>query len=123
MTVISQLLRQIADPTLTSNERAKLRCHLAKEFEDAGNYESAREAMGDLWSRIGERPVTDGLNQETTAEVLLRVGVLTGWIGSVKQIEDAQELAKNLISESLALFEGLGDTKKAAEVQIDLAVC
>lgn len=48
MTLISQLLKQIADATLTESERAGLRCQLAKQFEDIGNYESAREAMGEL---------------------------------------------------------------------------
>ena len=43
--------------------------------------------MGELWSRVGERPVLNELDEETAAEVLLRAGVLTGWIGSVKQIE------------------------------------
>src|ERR1051325_2730258 len=105
MTLISQLLHQITDPTLTSSERARLRCELAKQFEDIGNYEGAREAMGEIWPRIGERPMIEDLDHATAAEVLLRVGALTGWIGSAKQIEGAQKLAKDLISESIVSFE------------------
>src|SRR5436853_3453494 len=112
MAISSQLLHRIADPTLSPDERARLRCQLAKELEDVGNYEAAREAMGELWSRIGEHPKLDGLDEATAAEVLLRAGILTGWVGSVKQIEGAQETAKNLISESIAKFESLGDTLK-----------
>jgi CheY-like chemotaxis protein/tetratricopeptide (TPR) repeat protein len=123
MTLISQLLHQITDPTLTNSERARLRCKLAKQFEDVGNYESAREAMGDLWSRIGDRPSLEALDHVTAAEVLLRVGTLTGWIGSAKQIEGAQELAKDLISESIASFEIPSTAKKKLEAQIELAVC
>lgn len=123
MTVKSQILSRIADPTLTCDARAKLRCQLAREFEDAGHYESAREAMGEFWSRIGDRPVTEGLNQATTAEVLLRVGTLTGWLGSAEQVAGAQELAKNLISESISIFKTLSDGEKTAEAQIELAVC
>src|SRR5438105_5588488 len=123
MIISSQLLHQIADPSLPQNERVRLRCQLAKQLEDVGNYEAAREAMGELWSRVGERPVLDGLDEAAAAEVLLRVGVLTGWIGSVKQIEGAQETAKNLISESIAKFEALGDTLKAAEAQMELGHC
>jgi CheY-like chemotaxis protein/tetratricopeptide (TPR) repeat protein len=123
MTLIGQLLHQITDPALTNNERAALRCQLAKQFEDIGNYESAREAMGELWPQIGERPMIEGLDHTTTAEVLLRVGALTGWIGSAKQIEGAQELAKDLISESIASFEAASNANKKTEAQIELAVC
>lgn len=123
MSISSQLLHRIADPTLTHNERARLRCQLAKELAYVGNYEAAREAMGELWSRVGERPVLDGLEEAAAAEVLLRVGALTGWIGSVKQIEGAQETAKNLISESLTIFETLQNTAKAAEAQAEIALC
>jgi len=79
--------------------------------------------MGELWQRIGERPTLKGLNQRTVAEVLLRSGVLTGWLGSAKQIEGAQETAKNLISESMLLFQESSDQDKVAETQTELAFC
>lgn len=123
MISISQLLHQITDPTLTDSERARLRCQLAKQFEDTGNYEHAREAMGELWSRIGDRPSVGELDRATAAEVLLRAGTLTGWIGSAKQIEGAQGLAKDLINESIASFEISSNVKKKLEAQIELAVC
>lgn len=123
MLISSQLLHEIADPTLTRDERARLRCRLAKELEDIGNYEAAREAMGELWPEVGGRPVLDELTEATTAEVVLRVGVLTGWLGSTKQIEGAQETAKNLISESINRFEALQDTAKIAEAQTELGYC
>src|SRR5687768_220349 len=107
MALVNQKLHQIADPNLTDNERAQLRCQLAKELEETGNYESAREAMGELWTRTGERPLYEELDEVTAAEVILRVGVLTGWIGSSKQFEGSQELAKNLISESVKRFGDL----------------
>jgi tetratricopeptide (TPR) repeat protein len=123
MNLTNELLYQIANPALTHNERAKLRCQLAKQLEEAGNYELAREAMGDLWRGVGHRPALEGLDETMTGEVLLRAGVLTGWIGSCKQIEGTQETAKNLISESNAIFERLGDKEKLAETQTELAVC
>jgi len=123
MNLSNQLLHQIADPSLTPNERAQLRCQLAKQLEEKGSYEAAREVMGDLWQGVGHRPVLEGLDQAAAAEVMLRVGVLTGWIGSCKQIEGAQETAKNLISESLTRFEALGQTEKVAEAQTDIAYC
>src|SRR5215210_3744242 len=123
MIISSQLLHQIADPKLSENERARLRCQLAKQLEDVGNYDAAREVMGELWSRVGEYPVLDELEEATAAEVILRAGTLTGWIGSTKQIEGAQETSKNLIIESITRFETLQDTEKVAEGQMELGHC
>lgn len=123
MTLASRLLKEIENPALSLAERALLRCQLAKELEDSGNYESARDAMGKLWRRIEERPQIDGLDQHAAAEVLLRAGSLSGFIGSANQIEGAQEIAKNLISESISIFNVLQETEKVAEGYIDLAIC
>ncbi|MCA1621592.1 MAG: hypothetical protein LC795_20435 [Acidobacteria bacterium] len=123
MVSINELLNQIANPNLSQDERARLRCRLAKELEDTGNYEAAREAMGELWSRVGQYPALDGLVPAVAAEVLLRSGALTGWIGSVKQIEGSQEAAKNLLSVSINRFEALQEEKKIAEAQTELGYC
>ncbi len=123
MNLETQLLQQIDAPGLAHSERVRLRCLLAKELEGAGNYEAARNAMGELWQHVGGRPALDGLDKITAAEVLLRAGSLSGWIGSSQQIEGAQEKAKDLISESITLFEQLDEMIKAAEARTDLAVC
>jgi CheY-like chemotaxis protein len=123
MNLTRQLLHQIGDERLSNNERAQLRCGLARELEEAGNYEAARAAMGELWDEVGDSPILEGLEDATKADVLLRVGALTGWIGSALQHEGAQEKAKNLISESIRMFEVLESRTKAAEAQTDLAVC
>lgn len=123
MALADQLRDRLADQALTYVERARLRCQISKELEEAGDYEGAREALGELWPQIGERPVLDNLDQTTAAEVLLRAGVLTGWIGSAKQIEGAQETAKDLISESTRIFEALQESEKVAEAQTDLGYC
>jgi transcriptional regulator with PAS, ATPase and Fis domain len=123
MNSVAYLLRRIDDPTLGSTERARLRCQAARELEEEGDYEAARKTMGDLWQRIGERPKTEGLDQETKAEVLLRAGALSGWIGSIEQTSGAQEIAKDLISESITILETLQDVRKVAEARINLALC
>jgi tetratricopeptide (TPR) repeat protein len=117
------LLHQLADPHLSRDHRAQLSCQLATQFEQEGDYEAARDAMGEVWQRIGEPPLVEGLVEETKGVVLLRAGVLTGWIGSAKHISGAQEIAKNLISESIAIFESLQQNSRVAEAQIDLACC
>jgi DNA-binding NtrC family response regulator len=123
MNLAAYLLSQIDDPGLSRDERARLRCRLAKELEEVGNYEAACGALGNLWQRIGEPPQLGGLDQEAASEVLLRAGTLTGWIGSSKQIEGAQEIAKNLISESITIFESLQKTGKVGEALTELAYC
>jgi CheY-like chemotaxis protein len=123
MSATKELVHQLADQNLSRDQRAQLRCQLASQLEDEGDYEAAREAMGELWQRVGEGPLLEGLDEETKGGVLLRAGVLTGWIGSAKQVSGAQETAKNLISESIAIFDALQENSRAAEAQIDLAYC
>jgi len=123
MTLRTSLLRELANPNLSVGGRAELCCELAKEFENKGEYEEAREVLRSLWPRFGEHPILKDLEQGVAAEVLLRVGVLTGFIGSSDQIADAQEQAKNLISESLDMFGAQHYRKKIAEAQTELALC
>lgn len=98
-------------------------CQIAKNLEEAGEYDQAAEALSPFWSGIPHRPRTVGLEERAEAELLLRIGTLTGWIGSAKQISGAQETAKDFISESSARFESLGLSEKVAEARIDLAIC
>ena len=123
MTVRTSLLRELVNPNLSVGGRAELCCELAKEFENRGEYEEAREVLSGLWPHIAERPKLTDLEPSTAAEVLLRVGVLTGFIGSSNQTTDGQETAKNLINESLAIFEARKYKKKIAEAQTELALC
>ena len=123
MTAIRELLTQIPDPNLSTSERVRLRCQLARQFERTGNYEAARGALEDLWPSFEDYPKIDVLDDPTAAEVLLRIGVLTGWIGSIRLIKGSQQLARNLLGDSIALFESLSDPKKAAEAQIEAALC
>lgn len=123
MNITALELQRLTDPTMSQQERARYRCTLAKELEEAGNYEAARTVMGELWQRVGERPLLDGLDESTASIVLLRAGALTGWLGSKLQVEGAQEASKDLISESITRFEALGETTKAAEALTDLSLC
>jgi tetratricopeptide (TPR) repeat protein len=99
------------------------RCALAQQLTRVGNYEGAREAFGTFWSGIGQQPHTDGLEAPQKAELLLRVGALSAWMGSASQVAGAQEFAKDLISESIRAFEAIGNQEKIAEAQSDLALC
>lgn len=123
MNIQTSLAHQLARPSLPLDERARLCCQLAQELEESGDYEGARGALDPLWQRVGDEPNVEGLAQLTAAEVWLRAGTLTAWIGSARQIAGAQETAKDLISRSLAAFEELDETEKAAEALTDLGYC
>jgi len=123
MYLATAILKELDNPDLTLSERARLRCRLARQYEQAGEYEAASEGMADLWRGVGARPMLEGLDEETKALVLLRVGALSGWIGSAWQIEGSQEMGKDLISESLRVFEQLGKRSKVGEARSDLALC
>jgi tetratricopeptide (TPR) repeat protein len=96
---------------------------MALELKDRGDYNAAQKVMGPLWLNVGERPVITGLHPSVSAEVLLSVGILTRWIGSKNQVEGAQEIAKNLITESITAFELSGDVLKVAAARVELAQC
>ncbi len=116
-------LEKLESSHLTLNESAWLRCQAALELKDRGDYEGAREVMRPFWKRFGERPQIEGLEPSVAAEVLLHVGILTRWIGSKNQISKAQDTAKDLISESITLFESLGDSVRVAAARAELAIC
>ena len=79
--------------------------------------------MRPLWRGVGTRPVTQRLQPETAADVLFCTGVLTGWIGNSNQIKEAQEIARDLISESITYYQSNGPQSKAAEARSELAYC
>ena len=108
---------------LTANDEAMIRCEAALLQKERGDYEGAQDIMRRLWAGVGERPEIGGLHAPIAAEVLLCVGVLTGWIGSKIQNKESQEIAKNLIGESISYFESAGDQKKAAAAQTEIAYC
>jgi len=116
-------LRELDNPSLTKDERALLRCRVAADFIHKGQYEAAREALGEHWLGIGKRPNLEGLDEATAAEVLLQVGSLSGWVGASSQVMGAQEAAKDLISESINLYESIKEIEKAATARSELALC
>jgi hypothetical protein len=79
--------------------------------------------MRGLWSGVGARPKTEGFHPSVGAEVVLTAGILTSWIGSRDQIKDAQETAKNLITESITYFEARGDVTRVAAARTEIAYC
>ena len=108
---------------LTRAERAKRCCDLAKQLEKVGEYETACDALNEFWPERDGRPSLNDLDEATKAVVLLRVGALSGWLGSTDQGAGSQEMAKDLITKSAEMFERLGRTRATAEAHSDLALC
>jgi tetratricopeptide (TPR) repeat protein len=123
MKLASALLSKPNDTASSLSLRAQAACARSKELEESGEFEDARQAMSEFWNKIGDRPRVDGLDEIAQAEVILRAGALTGWIGSAQQITGAQEIAKDLISESADAFDKHGLIERVAEARIDLAIC
>ncbi|HEX8128997.1 MAG TPA: tetratricopeptide repeat protein, partial [Pyrinomonadaceae bacterium] len=117
------MLKQLENPALSRDERVQLQCQIAADFEHRGQYEAARDALAELWQGVGERPALEELSELTAAEVLLRAGSLSAWFGSIGQIEEAQEKAKDLISESITRFQVLGESTKVVAARNELGLC
>ena len=120
MRITSQKLH--ASETLTNNE-ALLCCNKALELRDKGDFDGALDVMRPLWKGLGQRPNTAGLHSTVVPDVLLCVGVLTGWIGSRNEIKEADGWARDLITEAITYYESVGDLRKVAEARTELAYC
>lgn len=106
-----------------ANDEAVLRCKTALEQKDREDAAGAHKTMRPYWSRIGETPNTRELDVAAKAEVLLCVGILTSWIGSKNQVRQAQEIAKNILTQSITYFEDLKDVINVGVAQSEIAYC
>ena len=123
MTLADERAKKLDVSPADSDGETLRRCRQAAELIQRGQYEDAREALGGLWRGTGLRPDVESLDAPTAATVLLQVGALSGWLGATRQEGGAQEAAKDLISESAALFEQAGERAGAALARSDLALC
>src|SRR5437870_12398576 len=93
---------------LTPIGRARRCCDLAVQLEKAGEYEAACEALSEFWPERDGPLNLNELDGAAKAEVLQRVGGLSGWLGSSDQTEGSQETAKDLITQKIRLFQRPG---------------
>src|SRR5215471_4839251 len=103
MTLRTDLTNRKYRPTHPAKE-AELACRLAKQFEKAGDYEAAYEALAVFWPDRHELPNLVGLPDSVRAEMLQRVGALAGWLGGTDPVNGSQERAKDLITKSIEIF-------------------
>ena len=123
MTLTENRLSLLGNPLLSSDEQALRWSRQAAEFIFDGQYERAREVLEEYWQGVGVRPVMNELSLLSEAEVLLQCGALTGHLGSSQRISGAQEAAKDILSESLRLFEIVGLAERVSEAKYELSIC
>jgi hypothetical protein len=85
MNLATRLTALNQDQDLPLSERATLACRVAKQFERAGEYEVARDALSEFWSEREKAPRVDDLENPAKAEVLLRSALWSaGWAVPIK---------------------------------------
>src|ERR1043166_9777196 len=81
------------------SERAENACQLAREFEKAGEYQAAIEALADFWDGGDSIRIT-GLDEHGQAELFVRAGCLAGWQGRAEFQGGRPGKAKKLITKT-----------------------
>ena len=122
MPVDTKLLDQIESSRLTASEMVQACCTISREQFEAGDYDAGCAALRRWW-KIGEWPNQQGLNLHAAAELLLTAGLLNDAVARTRQVRGGQKLADALFNGAIALFEHLGEKKRAAESRIELGCC
>jgi tetratricopeptide (TPR) repeat protein len=97
------------------------RCVHASALIYSGQYEQAKEVMGDLWRGVGERPPVDAYPAQIAAEALLQCGCLSGFLADAQAV-DLKESAKDLLSEARQIFQEQKNTAKVSETNYELGI-
>lgn len=93
------------------------------ELERCGKYDEALRQLEEIWDGIKDFSLLRDFPPEIAAELILRCGTLTGYIGHQKQFDDSQEKSKNLVSDARRRFLELQNFEKVAEAEVHLALC
>ena len=92
------------------------------ELERCGMYEAAFEELKGIWDDTAIFPDVENFDALSAAEIVLRCGSLIGFHGHNKQIPDAQETSKNLLTEARQRFLDFDKVEKIAECENYLAL-
>jgi DNA-binding winged helix-turn-helix (wHTH) protein/tetratricopeptide (TPR) repeat protein len=118
----SDLPPQIPSADLTPTERLQVLCAIAREQIDVGNLDAACIVLKEWWT-FGQLPKLQGLAQPYCADLLYTTGTLAGWVASTDPRPSGQKHGEALLAGSIALFEHLGSTIRAAEACVELGLC
>lgn len=92
------------------------------ELERCGKYEEALAELRDVWEDTATFPNVEHFDARSAAEIILRCGSLIGFLGHNKQIPNAQEKSKNLLTEARHRFLDIYKVEKIAECENYLAL-
>ena len=92
------------------------------KLENRGEYEEALLLLETIWTDKTAFPNVDGLPPRVAADIILRCGVLIGYLGHNKQLPNSQERSKNLLAEAHRRFLDIYDIEKIAECESYLAL-
>ncbi|HEX5705575.1 MAG TPA: winged helix-turn-helix domain-containing protein [Pyrinomonadaceae bacterium] len=118
----SNLQARFEPVSLTPAEELQVFCVVAREQIEAGNYDAACMVL-ERWWTMGEWPKLDGLNSRLSADLLLTVGTLAGFVASARQVPRGQKHAEALLNGAIGLSEQLGSKMLSCEGRVDLALC
>ncbi len=107
---------------LNLNEQVQACCTIANERIEVGDYDGGCAALR-AWWRLGQWPRQNGLDHHASAELLLTAGKLTDSVARARQLPGGQRLAEALLNGSIALFEQVGDSRRAIEARIEVGCC
>ena len=107
---------------LCETEQVSNCCTTARKNIQTGDYNASCRALVTWW-KLGEWPVLRGLEPIAAAELLLTTGSLTDSMVRANRMAGGQRLAEALISGAIALFNHLGEDKRAIEARIELGCC
>lgn len=106
----------------TFQTRVKTMIRTTFAFERRGEYARALAEVKNIWEDIETVPNVEDLNSFEAAEIILRCGSLIGFEGHIKQIPNAQEHSKNLLTNALQRFITLKMSEKIVECENYLAL-
>ena len=92
------------------------------EAEMNGDYSRAYQLLAVFWNDFRVNPNTAELSDDLVAEVFLRCGSIAGYLGRSRQIPQAQEVSRNLLTKAKQKFLQLKLEAKVAECYNYLAL-
>lgn len=97
-------------------------CKELFKLERTGRYDDAFSEVEAIWTDRTKLPDVKDFSPQIAAEVILRCGSLIGFLGHFKQLPNAQEKSKNLLTEARTRFLDIYDVEKIAECENYLAL-
>lgn len=98
------------------------RCAKVSDLIYAGQYEEAREVLGELWPGTGRYPDVELYPPEVAAEVLLECGSLSGCLGAA-QGKATQDSTKDILTRALEIFQAQRNQERVRDAQYELGIC